>query len=68
MLTTMPIWIRLPGLSFKLWGNKALRALASTISAPIKLDEVIKNKMNITFARVLVDMKAEVRFPNVIEV
>lgn len=68
LLSTMSVWIRLPGLSFNLWGNLTISALVSTIGVPIKMDDATKNRTRISLAHVLVDMKTEVGFPNFIEV
>jgi len=67
LLTSMPMWVRLPGLSFKLWGNKAISALVSTIGILIRMDEATKSKARITYARVLVEVNANYGLPKTIE-
>lgn len=67
LLSTMSVWIWLPGLSFQAWGKKALSALVSTIKRPIKIDEPTMKRYGISYARVIVDINAENNFPNFIE-
>jgi len=67
LLISMPMWVRLPRLSFKLLGNKAISELVSTIGIPIKTDEAMKNKARISFARVLVEVNASLGLPKMIE-
>lgn len=67
LLTSLPMWVRLPGLSFKLWGNKAIIALMSTIGVPIKMDEATKKKTRLAYARVLIEVNVNYGMPNIIE-
>lgn len=64
LLTSLPMWVRLPGLSFKLWGNNVISALTSTIGVPIKMDEATKNKSRLAYARVLIEFNATYGMPN----
>lgn len=57
LFTSIPVWIRLPNLCFRLWDPKAVSALVSVIGNSIKLDEATLNRARISFARVLVISK-----------
>lgn len=68
LLTTLPMWICLQGLSFNLWGNRVISALVNTIGVLVKLHEgTKKEKSRISFARVLVEVLTEIGLPNIVE-
>lgn len=64
---SMPIRVRLPTLSFKLWGPRATSALLSSIRKPVKVDEPTQNKSKISFVRVLVEVRARFGFPSMVK-
>ncbi|XP_019251274.1 PREDICTED: uncharacterized protein LOC109230204 [Nicotiana attenuata] len=52
--STVPIWIRLPGLDIKYWGKNALTKITGLVGKPMKADRATTWKERMTFARVLV--------------
>jgi hypothetical protein len=64
LLTSMPIWIRLPELSLRLWDKDAFSAIASLVGMPLKLDEPTAKETRLSYARILVEIKADAELPN----
>lgn len=60
---SLPIWIRLPGISFKLQGADVINELDSSTGIPIKMDSPTASRSKIQFAGVLVELKVDSRFP-----
>jgi len=63
ILTTMPIWIRLPELNLKLWDKEAFDAIASVVGNPLKLDEPTAKETRLSYARILVEINANTELP-----
>ena len=65
-LKTLPVWVQLK-LHLKYWGEKSLHKIVSQLGDPIKRDEAIRNKDKIQYARVLVEVKIDQQFPDVVQ-
>ncbi|XP_021714866.1 uncharacterized protein LOC110682829 [Chenopodium quinoa] len=63
----VPIWVRLPGLKLKYWGQKTLTKLASMIGNPIKTDKATTTKERLEYARIMIEVKFNVDLPDCIE-
>ncbi|KAK4733464.1 hypothetical protein R3W88_007725 [Solanum pinnatisectum] len=63
IIEKMPIWIRLVGLDIKYWGKNALTKIAGLVGNPLKEDTTTKNKVRLTYARVLVEMSLNKEYP-----
>lgn len=53
----MPIWIQLPSLNLKYWGEICLFKLVKGIGQPLKLDQATQSKDRLLYARVLVETR-----------
>ena len=70
-VSSVPTWIKLPGLPLDCWNARALGKIASKVGKPISTDKLTLSKERISFARVLVEVDAskdiisevEVRLP-----
>lgn len=68
ILSTIPIWVRFPGLPLGYWSPEILSKLASTIGRPLFTDKVTAQFEKISFARVLVEVDAAFPLPEEIEI
>lgn len=59
----IPVWIRLKGLDIKYWGNNALTKISGMIEKPLKADRATTNKERLAFARVLVEVSVNQKYP-----
>lgn len=57
----VPIWIKLPGLTIKYWGERSLFKMASLVGKPVKMDNTMKDRLN--FARVMVEVQMKQELP-----
>lgn len=64
LLTTMPIWVRLPCVNLKLWDREAFSVMASIIGKPIKMDAATTLKTRLNYARLLVEVSANDELPD----
>ncbi|XP_019246318.1 PREDICTED: uncharacterized protein LOC109225967 [Nicotiana attenuata] len=63
LFSTVPIWIRLPGLDIKYWGKNSLTKIAELVGKPLKADRATTWKERMTFARVLVEVTLDQPYP-----
>ncbi|XP_056688039.1 uncharacterized protein [Spinacia oleracea] len=63
----LPIWIQLPRLEVKYWGDKSLAKIVSHFGTMIKVDQDTLNRDKLMFAKVLVEVDIDQKFPNVIQ-
>lgn len=63
-LKEVPLWIRLPGLPFKYWGEKSLFKIAGSVGNVVKMDQAAKNKDKLAFARVMVEVGINQELPD----
>jgi len=61
-ISSVPIWIQLPGLPLDCWNARALSKIVSKVGKPITTDKMTRTKERLSFARVLVevDLSSEV--------
>lgn len=67
-LQSIPIWICLLGLDLDFWTEEATGCVGSKIGNPIKLDQVTKGMIRISFAWVLIEIDSKCSFPNQIPI
>lgn len=63
----MPIWIELHGLDFKYWGMKSLSKIVGVIGKFMRLNQATMNRETLSFARMLVEMKVDQVFPDILQ-
>ena len=51
----VPLWIKLPGLDVKYWGEKRLFKIVGQVGKAIRVDQATKNRDKLMFAKVLVE-------------
>lgn len=56
LIMSIPVWASLPGLPLQCWGTEPLSLIASKIGVPLCMDAITKEKRNISYARVLVEV------------
>lgn len=66
-IKSLPIWVRLPELDIKFWGNESLSKIGSILEIPCKIDRYTKDKMMIKYARMLIEMPLDGQFPDYIK-
>lgn len=66
-ITTLPLWIQLPGLEIKYWGISSLNKLCSILGKPIRTDQYTQEKTMWRYARVLIEMPMTGPFPDHID-
>ena len=53
----VPIWIKFPQLPFKYyWGEKSLFKLAGIVGKVVKIDQAMKEKEKLNFARIMAEV------------
>lgn len=62
----LPIWIKLPGLNVKYWGEKSLYKIAGGVGRAMKVDQATLNRDKLMFAKVLVEVKLDQVFPTTV--
>ena len=55
-VSSVPIWIQLPGLPLDCWNARALSKIVSKVGKPITTDKMTLTKERLSFARVLVEV------------
>ena len=55
-VSSVPIWIQLPGLPLDCWNARALSKIVSKVGKPITTDKMTLTKERFSFARVLVEV------------
>ncbi|XP_021738082.1 uncharacterized protein LOC110704583 [Chenopodium quinoa] len=53
----IPVWVRLPGLDLRFWGQSTLMKIGSLVGKPLNMDRAIATKELIAYARLLVEVK-----------
>ncbi|KAJ8445597.1 hypothetical protein Cgig2_018538 [Carnegiea gigantea] len=66
-IRSLPIWVQLPELDIKFWGNESLSKIGSILGIPLKTDRYTKDKTVIRYACMLIDMQLDGHFPDNIE-
>lgn len=60
-LSTIPIWVQLPGLAMEYWGERCIRKIAWLLGNVLKVDKAAKNKERL---RALVEMDIKNEIPD----
>ncbi|XP_019261248.1 PREDICTED: uncharacterized protein LOC109239178 [Nicotiana attenuata] len=68
VLSTIPVWVRFPGLPVGFWSTEALSKMASAIGKPLYTDRFTAHYEKISYARVLVEVDVAHMLPDQIEV
>ncbi|KAL2901408.1 hypothetical protein RDABS01_026490 [Bienertia sinuspersici] len=63
---TVPMWIRMPNLDLKYWGQGCLHKLGDIIGTTLKVDNVTMNKDRLSYARILVEVELDKELPDYI--
>ena len=63
-LLTIPVWVKLPKLSLRLWSPTLIGRIASTLGMPLYMDEATTTGSRVDFARVCVEIDATFAFPH----
>ncbi|KAG5069177.1 hypothetical protein JHK85_001554 [Glycine max] len=56
LLRALPLWVKLPNLPLYLWGDNTLGKIVSAIGSPIVTDECTASKLQVSYARILVEV------------
>jgi len=67
-VSSVPIWIQLPGLPLDCWNARALGKIVSKVGKPISSDKMTLTKERLSFARVLVEVDASTDIISDVEV
>jgi len=67
-VTSVPIWIQLPGLPLDCWNGRALSKIVSRVGKPISTDKMTLTKERISFARVLVEVDVSSNIVSEVEI
>lgn len=59
----IPVWIRIRELDIKYWGKSALTKIAGMGGKPLEADRATTNKERLVFARVLVEVSLNQKYP-----
>src|SRR5436189_1845083 len=68
LLSSLPLWIRIPSLPLKIWSNKALSEICSAIGTPIHLDTLTAKHERLLYARAFVEISASKPPPTSIDI
>lgn len=63
----VPVWIKLPGLEVKYWGEKSLFKIAGQVGQAIRVDQATKNRDKLMFAKILVEVTIGQHYPKCIQ-
>jgi len=66
-INSLPIWVQLPGLDLKYWGNVSLSKIGSYLGIPLKTDKYTRDKSMLQYARILIDIPLEGSFPEYVD-
>ncbi|XP_077228453.1 uncharacterized protein LOC143861411 [Tasmannia lanceolata] len=67
-LTSIPVWVRLPGLPLEFWSAKGLSKIARFIGNPLFMDSRTAEETRLSYARMCVEVDAESDFPDSIPI
>ncbi|GAA0161306.1 hypothetical protein LIER_17653 [Lithospermum erythrorhizon] len=60
----VPIWIRVPHLSFQFWNEEMLSKIATYVGTPLYADDATSEMSHLSFARVHVEVEVKCEMPN----
>ncbi|XP_022889266.1 uncharacterized protein LOC111404733 [Olea europaea var. sylvestris] len=59
-VSTMPVWVNLPGLSLEFWNTNTLGKIVSKVGKPISTDKIMATRGRLSCARTLVEIDASI--------
>ncbi|KAH0644840.1 hypothetical protein KY284_032724 [Solanum tuberosum] len=68
ILTTIPLWIKLPNLPLNCWNSVVLSKIGSSLGKPLYADECTTLASRISFARILIEMDVTRPLPKIIKI
>lgn len=68
VLSSLPLWIRIPSLPLKIWSRQALSEICSAIGKPIQLDALTANHERLLYARAFVEISASKPPPSQVDI
>ncbi|XP_059288877.1 uncharacterized protein LOC132042304 [Lycium ferocissimum] len=68
VLTTIPLWVKLPNLPLSCWGIESLSRIGSTLSKPLYADECTSHIERVPNARLLIQVDITKELPNTTKV
>ncbi|KAG5598713.1 hypothetical protein H5410_030083 [Solanum commersonii] len=68
ILTTIPLWIKLPNLPLNCWNSVGLSKIGSSLGKPLYADECTTQASRISFARILIEMDVTRPLPKMIKI
>ncbi|KAL2895905.1 hypothetical protein RDABS01_000903 [Bienertia sinuspersici] len=63
-IVKLPIWIQLPHLPVRYWGQGCLSKIVELVGKPIKPDSATQQRERLTFARYLIEIPINAELPN----
>ncbi|KAJ8424909.1 hypothetical protein Cgig2_001552 [Carnegiea gigantea] len=66
-ISSLPIWVHFPELDIKYWGLNSLSKIGSMLGVPLKTDKHTKEKIMLRYARLLIEMPLDGKFPEYVE-
>ncbi|KAJ8424616.1 hypothetical protein Cgig2_000539 [Carnegiea gigantea] len=66
-IKSLPIWVQLPELDIRFWGNGSLSKVGSCLGIPLKTDKYTKERIMLKYARLLIDIPLDGPFPDYID-
>ncbi|XP_057249289.1 uncharacterized protein LOC130590763 [Beta vulgaris subsp. vulgaris] len=67
MVKMVPIWVKLPGLPFKYWGEKSLFKIVGQMGKVIRMDDATQARDRLSYARVMVEVVVQSQLLEVIQ-
>jgi len=66
-IKSLPLWVQLPDLDVKYWGQNSLSKIGSILGIPIKTHKYTRDRSMLKYARLLIDVNLEGPFPDFVE-
>ncbi|XP_050233454.1 uncharacterized protein LOC126681941 [Mercurialis annua] len=60
------VWVKFPLLPWEFWSDESLITIASTLGKPLFADRCTRDRSKLTYARVLIEMRLNEIFPDII--
>ncbi|XP_077228445.1 uncharacterized protein LOC143861405 [Tasmannia lanceolata] len=67
-LSTVPVWIRFPGLNLRFWSAHCLGKIGRKIGNPLYMDSQTTGSTRLSYARICVEVEAGMELPDQIEI
>ena len=68
VLSSLPLWIRIPSLPLKIWSKKAMSEICSAIGKPIQMDALTTKHERLLYARALIEISASKPPPSSVDI